>query len=67
STVSTGAVLFAGVVYLILFVSSWIGDYIINIQVAKMVPYFMVTLRGDIFDALQKQDMKFFDKHRSGR
>ncbi|MHA2111912.1 MAG: ABC transporter ATP-binding protein [Candidatus Hodarchaeales archaeon] len=67
STVSTGAVLFAGVVYLILFVSSWIGDYIINIQVAKMVPYFMVTLRGDIFDALQRQDMKFFDKHRSGR
>ncbi len=67
STVSTGAVLITGVVYLILFVSSWIGDYIINIQVAKMVPYFMVTLRGDIFDALQKQDMKFFDKHRSGR
>jgi ABC-type multidrug transport system fused ATPase/permease subunit len=67
STVSTGAVLFTGVLYLILFVSSWIGDYIINIQVAKMVPYFMVTLRGDIFDALQKQDMKFFDKHRSGR
>jgi ABC-type multidrug transport system fused ATPase/permease subunit len=66
-SVSTGAVLFAGVVYLILFVSSWIGDYIINIQVAKMVPYFMVILRGDIFDALQKQDMKFFDKHRSGR
>ena len=67
SAVSTGTVLFAGVVYLILFVSSWIGDYIINIQVARMVPYFMVTLRGDIFDALQKQDMKFFDKHRSGR
>jgi ABC-type multidrug transport system fused ATPase/permease subunit len=67
STVSKGVVLLAGVMYLILFVSSWIGDYIINVQVAKLVPYFMVTLRGDIFDALQKQDMKFFDKHRSGK
>ncbi|MCK4849600.1 MAG: ABC transporter ATP-binding protein, partial [Candidatus Heimdallarchaeota archaeon] len=67
STVSTGAVLFVGVLYLILFVSSWIGHYIISIQVAKLVPYFMVTLRGDIFDALQKQDMKLFDKHRSGK
>jgi len=67
STVSTGAVFIAGALYLILFVSSWIGDYTINVQVAKLVPYFMVTLRGDIFDALQKQDMKFFDKHRSGK
>ncbi|MHA2054838.1 MAG: ABC transporter ATP-binding protein [Candidatus Hodarchaeales archaeon] len=64
---ATGWIIFLGVIYLLLFVSSWIGDYIINIQVAKMVPYFMVTLRGDIFDALQKQDMKFFDKHRSGK
>jgi ABC-type multidrug transport system fused ATPase/permease subunit len=58
---------FAGAIYLVLWVLNWVGDYIINIQVAKLVPYFMVTLRGDIFDALQKQDMKFFDEHRSGR
>ena len=60
-------ILVGGTIYLILWVLSWVGDYIINIQVARLVPYFMVTLRGDIFDALQKQDMKFFDEHRSGR
>ncbi|MHA1994078.1 MAG: ABC transporter ATP-binding protein [Candidatus Hodarchaeales archaeon] len=65
--VSMIVILFAGTCYLALSVLSWLGDYIINLQVAKVVPFFMVTLRGDIFDALQKQDMKFFDKHRSGR
>ena len=65
--VSIVVVLFAGTCYLVLSVFSWLGDYTINVQVAKVVPFFMVTLRGDIFDALQKQDMKFFDKHRSGR
>ncbi len=65
--VSIVVVLFAGTCYLVLSVFSWLGDFTINVQVAKVVPFFMVTLRGDIFDALQKQDMKFFDKHRSGR
>ncbi|PWI47793.1 ABC transporter [Candidatus Heimdallarchaeota archaeon B3_Heim] len=67
SSVSIAIILFAGTCYLVLSVVSWVGDYIINVQVAKVVPFFMVTLRGDIFDALQKQDMKFFDQHRSGR
>lgn len=56
-----------GVGYFLLYVSSWVADYIINLQFAKQVPDFMVTLRGDIFAALQKQDMKFYDQHRSGR
>ncbi len=56
-----------GISYLFLSVLSWVNDYIINIQSAKFVPDFMVNLRGDIFSALQEQDMKFFDKHRSGR
>ncbi|MFX1283573.1 MAG: ABC transporter ATP-binding protein [Promethearchaeota archaeon] len=56
-----------GISYLFLSILSWVNDYIINIQSAKFVPDFMVNLRGDIFSALQKQDMKFFDKHRSGR
>ncbi len=55
-----------GLLYFLLSILNWVGDYIINIQIARLVPDFMVTLRGDIFDALQKQDMKFFDKHRSG-
>ena len=56
-----------GFSYLFLYILSWVTDYIINIQSAKFVPDFMVNLRGDIFAALQKQDMKFFDQHRSGR
>ncbi|MFX1507475.1 MAG: ABC transporter ATP-binding protein [Promethearchaeota archaeon] len=56
-----------GFSYLFLYIFSWIADYIINIQSAKFVPDFMVNLRADIFAALQKQDMKFFDQHRSGR
>ncbi|MFW9994775.1 MAG: ABC transporter ATP-binding protein [Candidatus Odinarchaeota archaeon] len=53
--------------YLLMTVLNWVVDYIINLQFAKLVPDFMVTLRGDIFDALNKQDMKFFDNHRSGQ
>jgi ABC-type multidrug transport system fused ATPase/permease subunit len=53
--------------YLILQIFNWVTNYIINIQFANLVPDFMVNLRGDIFAALQEQDMKFFDQHRSGR
>ncbi|NHJ01127.1 MAG: ABC transporter ATP-binding protein [Candidatus Heimdallarchaeota archaeon] len=62
-----GTIVISGATYFILSVLNWVGDYLINIQFARLVPDFMVTLRGDIFDAFQKQDMKFFDKHRSGR
>ncbi|MHA2245988.1 MAG: ABC transporter ATP-binding protein [Candidatus Hodarchaeales archaeon] len=58
---------FGGISYFFLYVLSWVTDYIINIQAAKFVPDFMVNLRADIFSALQDQDMKFFDQHRSGR
>ncbi|MFX0085144.1 MAG: ABC transporter ATP-binding protein [Candidatus Hodarchaeota archaeon] len=53
--------------YFILNTLNWVVDYTINIQFAKLIPDFMVTLRGDIFDGLARQDMKFFDKHRSGQ
>ncbi len=53
--------------YFILSTLNWAVDYTINIQFAKLIPDFMVTLRGDIFDGLARQDMKFFDKHRSGQ
>ncbi len=56
-----------GISYFFLYILSWVTDYIINIQSAKFIPDFMVNLRADIFSALQKQDMKFFDQHRSGR
>ncbi|MFX0063304.1 MAG: ABC transporter ATP-binding protein [Candidatus Hermodarchaeota archaeon] len=56
-----------GLSFLILTIFNWVVDYIVNMQFARLIPDFMVTLRGDIFDALQKQDMKFFDKHRSGQ
>ncbi|MHA1449227.1 MAG: ABC transporter ATP-binding protein [Candidatus Hodarchaeales archaeon] len=59
--------LIGGMGYLIMSILNWVVDYTIAIQFAKLIPDFMVTLRGDIFDALQKQDMKFFDTHRSGQ
>ncbi|MFX0171343.1 MAG: ABC transporter ATP-binding protein [Candidatus Hodarchaeota archaeon] len=65
--VITWALLAGGIVYLILMVFNWVGDYILNLQLARLVPDFMVNLRIDIFEALQRQDMKFFDKNRSGR
>ena len=59
-------IILAGIGYSILRPLSWVGDYIINAQIAKLGPKFLITLRTEIFDALQQQDMKFFDKHRSG-
>lgn len=56
-----------GSIYFILSILNWVGDYIIRIQFSKLVPDFMVTLRGDVFDGFQKQDMKFFDTQRSGK
>ncbi len=53
--------------FCIISILQWVIDYTVNIQFAKLVPDFMVTLRGDIFDGLARQDMKFFDKHRSGQ
>lgn len=60
-------VLIGGFGYFILSTLGWVVDYVVNIQFANLVPDFMVTLRGDIFDGLARQDMKFFDKHRSGQ
>lgn len=59
-------IILTGIGYTILRLTSWFGDYIILTRIAKFGPEFMITLRTEIFDALQAQDMKFFDKHRSG-
>jgi ABC-type multidrug transport system fused ATPase/permease subunit len=59
-------IIFTGVSYLTIRILTWFGDYTVSIQMAKIFPEFLVTLRTEIFDALQNQDIKFFDKHRSG-
>ncbi|KKK45577.1 MAG: putative ABC transporter ATP-binding protein [Candidatus Lokiarchaeum sp. GC14_75] len=59
-------IILTGVSYFIVKISTWFGDYTISMQMAKIFPNFMVTLRTEIFDALQAQDIKFFDRHRSG-
>ena len=59
-------VIFTGISYFIIRMSGWFVDYIILTITADIFPKFMVTLRTEIFDTLQMQDMKFFDKHRSG-
>jgi len=52
--------------YFTLKLFGWLGNYIILTHIAKFISEFATTLQSDIFDALQTQDMKFFDKHRSG-
>ncbi len=59
-------IILTGISYFIVKISTWLGDYTISMQMAKIFPNFMVTLRTEIFDALQAQDIKFFDRHRSG-
>ncbi|MHA2050994.1 MAG: ABC transporter ATP-binding protein [Promethearchaeota archaeon] len=59
-------IIFTGISYFIIRIFSWLGGYINSTLIAKIFPEFMVTLRTEIFDALQRQDMKFFDRHRSG-
>jgi len=66
SGVTLWIIILAGVSYFILKPLGWFGGYIITAQIAKFGPEFMITLRTDTFDALQTQDMKFFDRHRSG-
>ena len=52
--------------YFSLRLFGWLGNYIILTHIAKFMSEFATTVFFDIFDALQTQDMKFFDKHRSG-
>ncbi|MHA2181355.1 MAG: ABC transporter transmembrane domain-containing protein, partial [Promethearchaeota archaeon] len=59
-------IIFTGVSYPITKVLTWVGNYLFSTRMAKIFPDFMVTLRTEIFDSLQKQDLKFFDRHRSG-
>ncbi|MFX0063968.1 MAG: ABC transporter ATP-binding protein [Candidatus Hermodarchaeota archaeon] len=53
--------------YFLCWVTIWIAEYVNQIATAWYVPDFMVDLRLDIFNAIQKQDLKFFDKIKTGR
>ncbi len=46
-------IILAAVSYPITKILGWFGDYLINTRMAKIFPNFMVTLRTEIFDALQ--------------
>ncbi|MHA2330798.1 MAG: ABC transporter ATP-binding protein [Candidatus Hodarchaeales archaeon] len=54
--------------YAIALVLSWFFSvFVFNRLFGKLIPDFMVTLRLEIFQAIQKQDMKFFDARKSGQ
>ena len=59
-------IVIGAVSYFSLRLFGWLGNYVISTQIAKFIAQFATTLQSDIFDSLQTQDMKFFDKHRSG-
>lgn len=54
-------------IYLFMIVLRFGTYYLQNYGMAKMVPGFMVDLRTGVFNRIQQQDLKFFDKRRSGR
>jgi len=59
-------IVISAIIYFSLRLFGWLGNYIILTQIANFISEFATTLQSDIFDALQTQDMKFFDKYRSG-
>lgn len=59
--------LFGAAAYLILYLLLFALYFVQNWGIAKLVPEFMIDLRMGVFDSLQRQDMKFYDKQRSGR
>lgn len=63
----TETILLGGVLYLGLYILMFVGYYIMNWAMALLVPDYMVDLRSGVFDKIQEQDLKFFDKRRSGK
>lgn len=49
--------------YLLMF-GTYFGN---NYAMVKLIPGFMVNLRVAVFNSIQTQDLKFFDKKRSGK
>ncbi|MHA1167710.1 MAG: ABC transporter ATP-binding protein [Candidatus Hodarchaeales archaeon] len=54
--------------YAISLVLTWFfSTFVFNHLFGNLVPDFMVSLRLDIFKAIQRQDMRFFDSRKSGQ
>ena len=66
STYDLDTVLMFGILYLFFWLGQWVFDFLQQNQLASFIPNIMVTLRTNVFDAIQQQDFKFFDKHKSG-
>ena len=57
-SIAMGYLFFSGMI--------WFMFYLRRREYGKFVPFFLESLRMDIFDKIQEQDMSFFDKHQSG-
>ncbi|MCY3413425.1 MAG: ABC transporter ATP-binding protein [Candidatus Heimdallarchaeota archaeon] len=53
--------------FFILYLLQFLFYFLNNFAMAKLIPEFMVDLRTGVFNSIQKQDLKFFDKKISGR
>lgn len=49
------------------WITLWISEFVQRIANAGFIPDFMVNLRLGVFDAIQNQDLKFFDRMKTGR
>ncbi|MHA2365898.1 MAG: ABC transporter ATP-binding protein [Candidatus Hodarchaeales archaeon] len=65
--IDKNTLLYGGLLYLSLYALMFVLYFAQNWGIAKLVPDFMVKLRTGVFDSLQIQDLKFYDKMRSGR
>ncbi|MFX0033332.1 MAG: ABC transporter ATP-binding protein [Candidatus Hodarchaeota archaeon] len=52
--------------YIALSSIQWIMFFLRRREYGKFVPFFLEHLRMDIFEKLQEQDIRFFDKYQSG-
>ncbi|MHA2059834.1 MAG: ABC transporter ATP-binding protein [Candidatus Ranarchaeia archaeon] len=66
STFDINSTLLLGILYLLFWLGQWVFDFLQQNELANFIPNVMVTLRTDVFDSIQRQDFKFFDKHKSG-
>lgn len=67
NTLDQNIIIFGGILYTIFYLLIFFMHYLQNIGIAYLVSDFMVNLRTGIFDSLnQHQDLKFFDRMRSG-
>ena len=53
--------------FLLLYIFNWAAFSMQQVQSGKYVPFFLESLRLELFSKLQEQDMTFFDENMSGR